>query len=355
MPVGLPAKTTYANGDVFSASDINDTNGTINLIGQTNNFYAGKNKFINGDFNVWQRGTSFSLVSNATTFTADRFIAVFNGSGTQTVSRQTNNSLIGPFTPNFFFRWNQSVAGSGGTFADLIQKVENVSTFANQTVTLSFYAKSASSVTLPSIIIYQNFGSGGSSDVTVPITTNTVIGTSWTRFNFTFTMPSIVGKTIGANNQFEIHFTMPLNQIHTTDFWGIQLEAGSAATAFQTATGTIQGELAACQRYYFRNTSLGTNNYVLPFCGNGASTTVGVFAYSPSVPMRVAPTSIDFSNLILFDGNNTSTVTAIGFAGYNTAAVNGINITVSSGLTNARSYSVATSATGGFLGLSAEL
>jgi hypothetical protein len=33
MAVGLPLKTTYANGDVYSASDVNDTNGTINIIG----------------------------------------------------------------------------------------------------------------------------------------------------------------------------------------------------------------------------------------------------------------------------------------------------------------------------------
>jgi hypothetical protein len=35
MAVGLPLKTTYANGDVYSASDVNDTNGTINLINPT--------------------------------------------------------------------------------------------------------------------------------------------------------------------------------------------------------------------------------------------------------------------------------------------------------------------------------
>jgi hypothetical protein len=35
MAVGFPTKTTYANGDVFSASDINDTNGTLNLTGMT--------------------------------------------------------------------------------------------------------------------------------------------------------------------------------------------------------------------------------------------------------------------------------------------------------------------------------
>ena len=32
MAVGWPTKTTYANGDVYSASDVNDTNGTINLL-----------------------------------------------------------------------------------------------------------------------------------------------------------------------------------------------------------------------------------------------------------------------------------------------------------------------------------
>jgi hypothetical protein len=35
MAVGFPTKVTYANGDVFSASDINDTNGTINLLNPT--------------------------------------------------------------------------------------------------------------------------------------------------------------------------------------------------------------------------------------------------------------------------------------------------------------------------------
>ena len=35
MAVGFPLKTTYANGDVYSASDVNDTNGTVNLVGGT--------------------------------------------------------------------------------------------------------------------------------------------------------------------------------------------------------------------------------------------------------------------------------------------------------------------------------
>jgi len=35
MAVGFPTKVTYANGDVYSASDVNDTNGTINLLNPT--------------------------------------------------------------------------------------------------------------------------------------------------------------------------------------------------------------------------------------------------------------------------------------------------------------------------------
>ena len=35
MAVGFPTKVTYANGDVYSAGDVNDTNGTLNLLNPT--------------------------------------------------------------------------------------------------------------------------------------------------------------------------------------------------------------------------------------------------------------------------------------------------------------------------------
>ena len=49
------------------------------------NFAAGKNKVINGDFGIWQRGTSFSSINGI--YTADRWIGATNK--TVTISQQT--------------------------------------------------------------------------------------------------------------------------------------------------------------------------------------------------------------------------------------------------------------------------
>jgi hypothetical protein len=98
----------------------------------------------------------------------------------------------------------------------------------------------------------------------------------------------------------------------TIDIWGVQIEAGSTATPFQTATGTIQGELAACQRYL--PAIIANNNNIFGFDTN---TTTSYINCQFPVTARVAPTGITIpalSNFSLFNSVASSgTPTAISF------------------------------------------
>ena len=225
------------------------------------------NFIINGAFDIWQRGTSFD--GSANSFAADRWFINNNGSGaTRTVSRQTFTPGSAPevgYEGQFFFRYNQSVAGSSGTFNVFQQKIEDVRVLAGQTATVSFWARAGSALTLPSVRIVQDFGTGGSSATITNAVLSQAITTSWTRYSYTVLVPSLAGKTIGSSNGLTLEFGLPLNSVFTLDIWGVQLEAGLAATPFRRNANNLQAELAACQRYYWRFDSLGASGNFMPF------------------------------------------------------------------------------------------
>jgi hypothetical protein len=256
-------------------------------------FSAGKNKIINGDFGIWQRGTSFTPAVNTQVYNADRFYSQRDGSGTVTVSQQTftpGTAPVAGYEGSFFYRFNQTVAGSGGTYSvGLGQKIEDVRTFAGQTITLSFWAKADSAWASPIIQMQQNFGSGGSTAVNTTFTPPTY-STSWARYLMSVTVPSVSGKTIGTSSFLSFEIWAKNNATQTLDIWGMQVEAGSVATAFQTATGTIQGELAACMRYY--QVIGGVANAYPLIGGYGVSGTSIFTAVGYPVPMRTTPTIV---------------------------------------------------------------
>jgi hypothetical protein len=228
---------------------------------------AGKNKIINGDFGIWQRGTSLTYTSSGLNYLADRFFSWTIGTLNITISQQTfapGTAPVAGYEGQFFFR-NAVASLSGQSIQAVGQRIEDVRTFAGQTATFSFWAKADSNRTYTTRFI-QNFGSGGSGEVQTSGASHSVT-TSWQRFTVTVSIPSISGKTIGTNSYFQPLLDGPANTANTLDTWGWQLEAGSVATAFQTATGTLQGELAACQRYYQKS----FDQSVTP--ANGANTT----------------------------------------------------------------------------------
>jgi hypothetical protein len=266
--------------------------------GPVSPFVAGKNKIINGDFGISQRGTSFSTPTSGT-YTLDRWCQGYNATGsTFTISQQTftpGTAPVAGYESSSYLQLAVSSAGSSGTFRQLYTHLEDVRLFAGQTVTISFWAKSSNSSPI-SIYLNQIFGSGGSSTIGNALG---AIGltTSWARCTASITLPSISGKTIGTSSFLECLFDVG-GGAGTWSIWGVQLEAGPVATPFTTATGTLQGELAACQRYYQQNRGQGT-----AYSSNG----IGGSMTFP-VQMRATPT-MSIVNNQLRQTNSGSTTT----------------------------------------------
>jgi hypothetical protein len=288
--------TAGSNGETLVADSSTSTG-----LRYQGNYAAGKNEIINGAFDVWQRGTSLSSPA-VNSYTADRFYVSYDGTGaTRTVSRETftpGTAPVAGYEGNYFYRYATTVAGSGNTYNTfLAQKIENVTTLAGQTATLSFWGKANTSKTV-SYNIEQSFGSGGSGAVSTGVGTFSFTS-SWQRFTVTVSIPSISGKTIGANSYLLPYLYDAAGGVATYDIWGFQLEAGSVATAFQTATGTLQGERAACERYYQRwdianFSKIGTGVFF-------SSTAVFGCNVAPKVTFRATPT-LAISGCVAFDG-----------------------------------------------------
>jgi hypothetical protein len=228
---------------------------------------SNRNKIINGNFDIWQRGTS-----GTSGYVADRWFSFGTGS-TVAISRQsfTLGQTDVPNEPTYFIR--HVVTSSAGTSNRMLmeQRVEDVRTFAGQTVTLSFWAKADASKNI-AVEFVQDFGTGGSPStaVTAVGVTTCALTTSWQKFTITASIPSISGKTLGTDGNSNLRCTFWFDagsdfnartnslgqQSGTFDIAQVQLEAGDVATPFETRlTGY---ELDLCCRYYEKSYNLAT-------------------------------------------------------------------------------------------------
>ena len=123
-----------------------------------------RNKFINGNFDYWQRQTSNTNVVTGQ-YVADRWINVKFGTPTLNISQQsfTTGQTAVPYEPTFYYRANtvSSTGSANGIYVS--QRVESVRTLAGQTATLSFYAKADASKNV-AVEFVQNFGTNGSAE-----------------------------------------------------------------------------------------------------------------------------------------------------------------------------------------------
>jgi hypothetical protein len=275
------------------------------------------NPVINGGFDIWQRGTSSAVTSSSYTyFGTDRW-QTYRGSTGGTISRQVTGDTTNLPNIQYCMRVQRDSGTSSTSFFQPINNFESINSipFAGKTVTFSFYARaganySAASNGLNGFLITgtgtdqnANFGyTGGATQILVSAT----LTTTWQRFTGTATLPATTTQigvgfsftptgTAGANDYFEVT--------------GVQVDLGTytatTAPTFRRNGATIQGELAACQRYL----------PVLPISTESFGYCYAVNAYVTNfkfpVTARVAPTGItvnNISNTAIYNNFNVSAV-----------------------------------------------
>jgi hypothetical protein len=134
----------------------------------------------------------------------------------------------------------------------------------------------------------------------------------------------------------------------------VQLELGVTATPFRRNANSLQGELAACQRYYYRITSVSSNTR---FAGGsqGSTTVAEALIYVP-VEMRSVPISIEGNSLAWTDAvafTNALTNLTILYTGTN-KTVGFFAFFSAAGAARYPGFIVAT-ASGAYIGINAEL
>ena len=271
---------------------------------------AGKNKIINGDCAINQR--NFSSTTSSGSYIVDRFIGGHSG-GTVTYSVQQFTPGAAPvagYEAKQFMRLVVSGQSAAGDFATVAQEIEDVRTFAGQTVTISFWAKANTGTPGISVDLLQKFGSGGSPSSSVSTAAGkNAITTSWARYSYTVAVPSISGKTIGttdntsslrlrvwvsAGSTYNTETTSLGTQANTFDIWGVQVEKGTVATPFEVRPVGL--ELSLCQRYFerFNNTGALSQIYYTNagYFTNSASpyTAIVTINYQTEKRVEVTPT-----------------------------------------------------------------
>jgi hypothetical protein len=354
-------RTVGADGS-YLVADSTQTTG-LNWAGPSN--IAGKNFIINGGFDIWQRGTSVAAGNGV--YTADRW-ATFTDSESRTVSRQVTGDSTNLPNIQYCARMQRpaSNTGTGRVIIGSGLETANSIPLINKPVTLSFYARAGAnfSSSANGLFVYLQYGTGTDQNVFVGFTGNTnllvetkTLTTTWQRFSITATFPTNANQ-IG----YQFGYT-PTGTAGAADYFeitGVQLEIGSLATPFSRAAGNIQGELATCQRYYYRqNANAGSSKATF---GVGSAYNSGRVDANVQFPvsMRIIPTSIDFPTVGTFfraEDNNTNgaALTSLTMSGTQTTTDNATLVGLSSTLTTYRPTNIVGVGTGAYIGYSSEL
>ena len=281
-----------------------------------------RNLILNGNFDVWQRGTGAATSTGY--HNADRWTFIVTSA---TVSGTQGSFTVGqtdvPDKPDYYLSTSVTTASTSTEIALVGQRIEGLKRAQSKDkVTISFYAKADGTKDI-TVEFNQKFGVGGSSNVNSAANQTFTLTSSWQKYTATIDLPSLSGKTFGTEHtdSLEIFFWFSAgsnfnsrtnslgNQSGTFDIAQVQLEVGDTATPFEHRS--YGEELTLCKRYFQAFGSGGGSVYAGINAGLVSSGTSSFIAYQFYPEMRSAPTH-SFTGSFRIMSNNGLFVTGTG-------------------------------------------
>ena len=249
-----------------------DATGTVyELTGPLTTF---KNKLINPNFDIWQRGASFG--NTGAFYAADRW-RCFTDAGNTVIITKEDFPLyedIVPHSPKHFLRYARTATGASDDF--ISQRIEGVHTLSGKMVIVSGWLKTDTGDKTVKLNIVQSFGTGGTPSGTVTYPVGTYIpDTDWSYFESSVSLDSLDTKVLGTNGDdyLSVVFSIEASEGECeVDMAQIQAEEGAHATVFEQRA--FQTELDLCERYFEKSYDL--DIYPTAVHPNGAAGGVAV-------------------------------------------------------------------------------
>ena len=274
---------------------------------------SASNPLINSAMQVAQRGTSISIAASSSGYSLDRWYYSTGANQATTISRQATGDTTNLPNIQYAARIQRNSGQTGTGTIPFIQNMESINSipFAGKTVTFSFYARRGANFSgfgsfANSIYAYLISGTGtdqnqasGFTGQAIVAGVETALTTTWQRFTYTGTVASTATQ-LATVFQF-----VPTGTAGAADYYeitGVQIDVGSVALPFRTFSATIQGELAACSRYFQAFNSAAQSSCTLPM-GFQASTTTSNHTFQLPINMRTTP-SASFSAITDWSVNN---------------------------------------------------
>lgn len=277
------------------------------------NQFLTRQLLINGNFDIWQRNTTFTT-PNDDVYGPDRWVLLVDGNGAWTFARDTDVPTGGDHT--YSLKASNVTANKQCAIVQLIENID-ATKFQGKTVSLTFKAKTNSteiSNLRATILSWTGTANSPTSDVigtwagngTDPTFAasytkeiagaNKTLTSSWQEF----TVDGIVLDTAAITNLAVVIWVDDTTITSGDDFYitGIQLNEGATAVDFKPKS--FAEELRACLRYYQKSF-----NYAVAPAQAVGSNLGALFLYSHhttegrtamfKVPMRTAPTVTTYS------------------------------------------------------------